>query len=260
MSRGNHLGQRLDNRIHPSTTAFHIRIDHLSGNQRHLFGLQIEVCEQPLIDSLHLHRPVLLTRIRLSLMEQYTTDNPVLLSLTSHFHQSAIRIVIVFLGHILQPARTVRDIIGTRIRVKQFDLATTHGHIDNTHALAFRQAVAERASEIVGRCQSCSHAHQWRHGLIPLPHLASRQIQRIRTLIPGIRFHRRRIEIHGSHRQKALRYILEILRLRTGIALHIRLSETEEDMEIRRRGSPLQTNRKSPLHTSPEGGGFSCAW
>ena len=155
MSRRNHLRQRLNDRIHSRTTALHIFIDHLTGNQGNILGLQIEVTEQTLIHLLHLQRPVLLTRVRLSLMEQNATDNALLLGLLSHFHQTAIGIVVVFTGHILQPVGTGGDIIGTRICVKKLYLTTTHGHIDDTYALVFRQTVTERTSEIIGRCQSC---------------------------------------------------------------------------------------------------------
>ena len=165
-------------------------------------------------------------------MEQNATDNTLLLGLLSHFHQTAIRIIVVFTGHILQPVGTGGDIIGTRICVKKFYLTTTHGHIDDTYALVFRQTVTERTSEIVGRCQSRRHAYQWRNRLIPFPFLTGREFQGVGTLIPGIGLHRRRIEIHGSHRQETGGNTDEILRLRTCITLHIRLPEAEENMEI----------------------------
>ena len=105
--RRNHMGSRdnlrqsLNDRIHGGTLAFYIFAYNLTGYQGNIFGFQIEITKQPLINFLHFQRPVLLSRIRFTLMEENTPDDTLPLGLFSQFNQTAIWIIIVFLSHIL---------------------------------------------------------------------------------------------------------------------------------------------------------------
>ena len=85
----------------------------------------------------------------------------------------------------------------------------------DAHFVAFRQVLQQRAAEIIDRRQTGILAAQRRQGLVPLAHLAG---------LVG--------EIDGGEIQEIVGHPDGILRLDAGVALHIRLPEAEEDMEI----------------------------
>ena len=85
----------------------------------------------------------------------------------------------------------------------------------DAHFVAFRQVLQQRAAEIIDRGQTGILAAQRRQGLVPLAHLAG---------LVG--------EIDGRQVQEVVGDPDGILRLDAGVALHVRLPETEEDMEI----------------------------
>ena len=86
-------------------------------------------------------------------------------------------------------------------------------HNTNLHFLG--QVLTHGASEVVGRSESCALATKRRHCGVPLTHLAL-----------GV------AEVYGSHHLESLRHILIVLSLGSGVALHVRLSKAEINLEV----------------------------
>ena len=85
----------------------------------------------------------------------------------------------------------------------------------NAYLNVLGQILTHGATEIVGRGDTGALATERRNGSVPLAHLAL-----------GI------AEVNGSHHLESLGHILIVLSLRPCIALHIRLTEAEIDMEV----------------------------
>jgi len=88
--------------------------------------------------------------------------------------------------------------------------------MDNTNLDVLRQRSHHRTSKPVGRSQSGIGTAQRSRSLAPL------------TYLPALLR-----EVHCGHQQKTRTRALQILSLRTGCTLHVRLAETQEDIEIR---------------------------
>ena len=117
--------------------------------------------------------------------------------------------------HGLHPLRRRLRILVDPVRQEAVDADAADGDMHDAHLVAFRQILQQGAAEIIDRRQSGILAAQRRQGLVPLAHLAG---------LVG--------EIDGGEIQEIVGHPDGILRLDAGVALHIRLPEAEEDMEI----------------------------
>ena len=92
--------------IHACTGTFMVGINHLSGNQRHILGLQIKVRQQALVNILYFHRPFFIAGIGFSLMQQNTFYHTILLRQSCHLYKTLIRIIVILAQYSLHPVRS----------------------------------------------------------------------------------------------------------------------------------------------------------
>ena len=149
-------------------------------------------------------------------MEKNTFDDTRFLCLLRHVDECTERVVIVLSAVVLKPLFRVCDDAFALVFVEEFDRASAHRHVDDTHADILRQVLHHSSSEVVGRRQSC-------------PVSAKRRISRV----PLSRFSVLCWHIHSRHHLESRVDILTVLVFNGRIALHVRLSEAEVDMEIR---------------------------
>ena len=154
MSRRNHLGKGGYHIVHHGACTILFGMYHFTGQQRNVLCLQVQVGQQVFVYALYLHRPVLFAGIRFALMQKNTFDDTIFLGLLSQFHQTAVRIIVVFLRHILQPARLGSEVFRIVFLVEQFNAASTDGNIDDTNLYLFRKVFDQRTTEIITGSQS----------------------------------------------------------------------------------------------------------
>ena len=150
-------------------------------------------------------------------MNQDTFYHAVLLSQPCHFHKALIRIIAVCLQRPFHPVRrTMGHITGYAVFHKRLDMATANGHVDDSDTDIFRQSGHQCTPEVIHRSKSrIGTAKRW-YGRIPMSLLA---------FPSGI--------VHRSHHAETFVHSVHIPDFGTCIPLHVRLSETEEDIEIR---------------------------
>ena len=117
--------------------------------------------------------------------------------------------------HGLHPLRGRLRVLVDAVRQEAVDADAADGDVHDAHLVAFREVLQQGTAEIIDRGESGILAAQRRQGLVPLAHLAG---------LVG--------EIDGGEVQEIVGHPDGILRLDAGIALHIRLPEAEENMEI----------------------------
>ena len=117
--------------------------------------------------------------------------------------------------HGLHPLRRLLRILVDAVRQETVDADAADGDMHDAHLMAFRQVFQQGAAEIIDRSQTGILAAQRRQGLVPLAHLAG---------LVG--------EVDGGEVQEIVGHPDGILRLDARVALHIRLPEAEENMEI----------------------------
>ena len=211
----NGLGQGVDLTVHGDTLPLAVRLHHLAYQQGHLRGLEVQVAQQALIDALHLACPSGLARIRLSLMHQYSLDDSILLCPPGQRQQPLIGIVVVGLQHAFHPVGSFFGIGSNLVGHEALDTDAPDGDMNYSHPDMLGQRLDERASEPVGRRQSRVGTAQGGSGLAPL------------TFSPApLRI------VDGRHEKKTGSRSRYILCFRLGSPLHVRLSETQEDIEI----------------------------
>ena len=169
-----------------------------------------------MINLLYFISPFLVAGVRFALMQQYTANDTLLLSLFSQRHESFVGIVIVCLQCTFHPMRsTIVYIVLNGVADKSIDVNATDGHVDDTKAKIVRKVFTQGATEVVGRCQTSILAAQRWYGLVPLAHLTTTSFV-----------------VHGGHHQEAFVHALQVLWLNLGIAFHVGLSQTEKDVEV----------------------------
>ena len=150
-------------------------------------------------------------------MHQYALDYSVLLRDAGHVDQSRIRVVVIRREGVLHPVGShVGGIVLYFALHEAFDLDTANGDIDDAHPVAVGKVLQHRAAEIVGRRHSVAVTAERRQSLVPLAHDTAR------ILIVDSR--EGEVTVADSH---------GVDMLGTCRALHVGLSETEEDMKIR---------------------------
>ncbi len=210
------VGQFVNLLLAADTHSLALSLNNVAGIEVHLFGFQLQVATEVIIHLLHHTSPLRIARIGLTLMHQDTLDDTILLSLLGQRDQTLIRVVVVGFEHSLHPLRRLLHIALDAIGQKSLDIDTTDGHMDNTNLDVLRQRSHHRTSKPVGRSQTRIGTAQRSRSLAPLTHL------------PALLR-----EVHCGHQQETRTRALQILSLRTGCTLHVRLAETQEDIEIR---------------------------
>ena len=214
MSRGNRLWQTRDDGVVQRTGATHIGIHRLASKQRHILGLQVQVGEQAVVDGLHLVAPAVLTIVGLTLMEQDALDDTTLLSDLCHIDEALVGIVVVGSEGILHPVLCRLEIRFHLFRHEAFDINTANGYIDHTHTYILWQGSHHRTAEVVGHTDLRPLTHQRRGGVVPLAHLTD-WIGKVGA---------------GHHLKARVDTLVDGFWLR--LAFHVRLSETQVDVEV----------------------------
>jgi len=210
------LGQGVDLLVHPDAQTLAIGLHHLAGKQGHLLGLQLQVAEQAVVHLLHLGGPFRVAGVRLALVHQDALDHAVFLGLLAQSDQPLIGIVAVGLEHALHPVGgLVLGIVGNLVGHEAFDLDAADGHGNHAHTDVGGQTGCQCAPEIIDGCQAIVAAAERRKGLVPFAHLPAATVV-----------------VDGGHHLEAVAYTLQVLGLRAGGSLHVRLAETEENVEV----------------------------
>ena len=106
----------------------------------HLFGLQLQVTTEVLIDLLHHAGPLGVAGIGLTLMHQDTLDDTILLCLLGQFYQTLVRIVIVSGQHTFHPTwGLLFSILLDTVGQESLDINTTNGYMDDANLDVIRQ-------------------------------------------------------------------------------------------------------------------------
>ena len=144
----------------------------VTGKERHILGLQLQVTTERIIYLLHLLGPVGITCIRLALMHEDTLDHAILLGFFSQRNQSFIRIVVVCFEHSLHPTGSLcLHVIGYLTRHKTFNLDTTDGHMDNTNLDIRGKRSYQCTTKPVSWCKTGIRTTKRSRCLTPLSHL-----------------------------------------------------------------------------------------
>ena len=215
MSRRNHFGQTVDEKIVGSTNAAFGAVDHFTDNQRDIHGLQTEVGKYMTIDFFHLSEPTGITRIRLALEHQDAFDDTLFLRLACQGNKSSIGVVVVFGSHLLQPIGLRSDMSLTVCLVEYLDAAATDGDIDDTHTHLLGQVVHHHATKVIARGQARIGAAERRSRRAPLAHLPA---------FFGI--------VNRVHHHKAGIDSMLVDFLHLGTAFHIALPESQIDVKV----------------------------
>ncbi len=187
----------------------------------HLLGFQLQVAAEVVVHLFHHACPFGVASVRLALVHQDALDHTVLLGLLGQCHQSLVGVVVVGLEHTRHPAGSPFHVTLDAVGQETLDVDAADGHVDHAHLDMLWQRLHQCTAEPVGRGQSCVGTAQRRHCLAPLAHLAT-----------PLRV------VNGRHQQEAWTRTHQVLGLRARCALHVRLSETQEDVEVRVYGSP----------------------
>ena len=151
-------------------------------------------------------------------MQQDTLDDTYLLGFLGHLNDAAVRVAtIMTLSQCCPPlVGIIFHFLFIQILVEHLDGTATHGNGNDTNLL-ISQFSHHRTTEIVGRTKLAIRTDNRTFGLIPIAQS---------TFGTGI------VEITGSQHLEPLVNVTHILGLPLGIALHVRLSEADVDIEI----------------------------
>ena len=184
--------------------------------QRTILCLEVQFIEHAFVDDIHSLRPILLTIVGTSLMQQDALDDTYLLCLLSQSNEFAVWIVVIALAEVLVPISSLGNILLTQVLIEEIDISTANCHMHYTYLYAFWQLLYQRATEIIGRSQTSPlTAERWNSG-IPS------------TLLSSDAWH-----VNSREHTETSVDILTVLRFNSCISLHVRLSETQINMEVR---------------------------
>ena len=180
--------------------------------------VKAEVGQHVVVDFLHHVRPVGVAVVRTALMQQDTLDDTYLLRFLGHLDDAAIGIAaVVLIGQRCPPlSRVISQFLLIQVFVEHLDRTAAHRHGNNPDTHTLGQVLHHSTPEVVGRAKAANRIHQRRHGLVPV----ARSSLRVS-------------EVTGCQQSETVidTGLIDIFRLR--ITLHIRLPETDVDVEIR---------------------------
>ena len=210
------LGQFL-NLFHTSDAdTLTVSLHDLTDEQRRFLRLQLQVTEHVVVNLLHHSCPFRVASVRLTLMHQHTLDDAILLSLLGQCDEALVGIVVVGCKHGLHPAWGSLYVVLDAVGQESLNGNAADSHVDHTDADVLGQRLDHSTTKPVCRRQACIRAAERGRGFTPLTHLAA-----------SLRV------VDSRHEQKARTRTGDVLSLGLGCSLHVRLSETEEDIEIR---------------------------
>ena len=177
--RGNGLGQAVDGVVGGATNTVLVFIAHLASNERHVFGIKVEFCEQVLIHLFHFLQPHAAVGIVFPLMQEDTFDDTALLCFPGTFKQTPQGIAAVSVDSIDLPTLVhCSHIRLPAVGIVQININAADGYHHNTHALAFVKVRHHGAAKIIGRAEMGVTTCQRRDGAIPLSELAGSAVER----------------------------------------------------------------------------------
>ena len=150
-------------------------------------------------------------------MQQDALDDAHLLRLLRHLDDAAVRVAaIVAVGQLSPPlVGVVFQFLLVEVLVEHLDGTATHGDGDDAHPL-IGKFLDHRAAEIVAGPQFSHRADDGALGCVPV---AERSL--------GV------VEVAGGQHLEARVHVAHVLRFPLGVAFHVRLSETNVDVEVR---------------------------
>ena len=215
MSCRNGLGDIIHNGDMLPAAATLVFLNGFAHEQRNIFCLQVQLFQNIVIHGLHTIRPVGITIVGFSLMQQDTLDNTLLLGYLGQLDESGVWIAVILGSEVLHPVGLLLQIrlIGTL--VEEVDAGTAHSHGDGSHLDAVGQIVHHLSAEIIYRSETCAWSCLRRNGSMPL------------SFFPSCLF-----IIHGIHCHESWIHTRPVNVFDGGITLHVRLSEAEIDLKI----------------------------
>ena len=196
--------------------ASHLRILRLTDEEMYVGSPEAKVSQHIFIDLFHLVGPVCLTIVRAALVQQDALDDTCLLGLPGHLDDAAVRVCAIVIPGYLSPPLIVIVFVFllVQILVEHLDGTAAHSNGNDTDLLV-GEFLYHRTTEIVGRSQFAHRADDRAFGLIPVAQC---------TL--GI------VKVARCQHLETLIDIPFVLGFPLGIAFHIRLPETDIDIEI----------------------------
>ena len=107
------------------------------------------------------------------------------------------------------------DVVLRLVFIEKVDGASADRHVDDSDIYVVGSLLYHGASEVVDGCEAVVLTAEWRHCYVPFAALA-----------PGVG------EVDGCHHLEACVESLAVLRFDACVALHVRLSEAEVDVEV----------------------------
>ena len=131
MSCRYHLWQTAYHWVMCSTHATDALAHHLTCKERNVLSLQTEILKDIIVHSFNLVRPVLLTSVRTSLMQEYSLYHTLMLSTEGTVDETDIRQIVIVCSDTLEPVWLVDD--GRRVlRLHQMlNAATSDSDMNN---------------------------------------------------------------------------------------------------------------------------------
>ena len=212
----NHFGQTVDKRVVSRAGAATVRVDNLASQQRNIVGVQVQVFHKVVVNRFNHTQPLFLTSVGLALVQQNAFNHATLfLCDFSHINKTLIGVVVVCGEHSNHPLGTFFAISGNAVFHKCLDIATANGNVYHADTYVFGQVLNHCATKVVDRCKASVFAAERRNSRVHFAHFAA---------------HFRKID--GGHHLEARIDILTVNLLNLGVALHIRLSEAEINLQL----------------------------
>ena len=184
-----------------------------TGDNRTVFGLEIQFFEQVSVELLHFLRPGFVIGIGFSLVEDDALDDSVFLGLLGQRDQALQRFAAITVNLVALPVGQVLAYprVG-ELRMEHVDGTTVNGNQECSHLFVLGKILQHCASEVVGRTEFRPLAGEWGNCLAPLAH--------------GMR-----IAITGRQVQETFAHD-GVLGSQWSLTYHVRLSDGKIDVEI----------------------------
>ncbi|OPZ48184.1 MAG: hypothetical protein BWY95_01002 [Bacteroidetes bacterium ADurb.BinA104] len=187
-----------------------VGIDNLAYKERCFRCLQAKVLNYIFVNILRCIHPTGIIGIGLTLMHENTFYHTCFLRLLSKTNKPSVWVIVIFGGNVLHPACGIIYIIGAKALIENLYGTAGYGHHNHPNSIFGIKTVNQITSKIVNRRKTCVASAQRRCSRGPFPHVRS-------------------IAVGCVHLLETVAHTGFVPALRLSVALHVGLSETEED-------------------------------
>ena len=174
---GQHTWQAVDGGVGMCADTVLVGTHCLTGYERHLLRVEVQVADDVAIDFLHLLQPPIVIGIRLALMQQDAPDDTVFLCPSCHLDEPSVRISPISSNLGLQPVGLYGIGVGLiAVFIEEVDGAAVYRHVYHTDShLVVEVTPHDSSEEVDERHSRIASAERW-VGHAPLPHFPIRPV------------------------------------------------------------------------------------